>query len=57
MEAEFEFDDQPSEATQWAEEATEDDEEFAALADDDLDELEDFDDNEFAGPEDGEPSL
>jgi hypothetical protein len=45
MEAEFEFDDQPSEATQWAEEATEDDAEFAELDDDDLEELEDYEDN------------
>jgi hypothetical protein len=45
MEAEFEFDNQPSEATQWAEEATEDDAEFAELDDEDLEDLEDYEDN------------
>ena len=54
MEAEFEFDDQPSEATQWAEEATEDDAVFAELADDDVEELEDYEDNSIVVPEEDE---
>jgi hypothetical protein len=57
MEAEFEFDEQPSEATQWAEEATEDDAEFAGLADDDVEDLEDYEDNEIVLPTEDEEAY
>jgi len=51
VEKDFEFDDQPSEATQWAEEATDDDEEFAELDDEDL---EDLGDDEVVLPDEEE---
>ena len=51
------FDEQPSEATQWAEEATEDEAEFAGLADDDVEELEDYEDNEIVLPTEDEEAY